>query len=109
MPNIIIDIRKHGFDVYIKFSILHISTLYKTIYRGLSFKGALHFTEISSPSKRLSRRLVYLGIHSHFTFQNISYSSMRMLNRAIATSLAAWAPHYSTAQNGKAANMACSK
>ena len=86
------DIRKHGFNwclriVYIKFSILHISTLYKTIYRGLSFKGALHVRwildaihrgsirirvsdlgglplvptctlEISSPSKRLSRRLV---------------------------------------------------
>ena len=44
--------------IYIKFSILHLSTLYKTIYRGLSFKGALHVTEISSSSKRLSRRLV---------------------------------------------------
>ena len=44
--------------VYIKFSILHLSTLYKTIYRGFSFKGALHVTEISSPSKRLSRHLV---------------------------------------------------
>ena len=54
------DIRKHGFRVYvvsIKFSILHLSTLYRTIYRGLSFKGALHVTEIRSPSKRLSRRL----------------------------------------------------
>ena len=54
------NIRKHGFGVYalFTFSILHVSTLYKPIYRGLSFKGALHFTEISSPSKRLSRRLV---------------------------------------------------
>ena len=38
------DIRKHGFGVYalFTFSILHQSTLYNTIYRGLSFKGALH-------------------------------------------------------------------